>query len=75
MFSDRPGTPGRRQQMPRTTAMIFTPAREARYSASISVSSTSELSFSQMVGGAAGVGEGDLALDQLEQRPCAWSAG
>ncbi len=29
MFSDSPGTPGRRQQMPRTTAITFTPAREA----------------------------------------------
>ena len=26
MFSDRPGTPGRRQQMPRTTMLIGTPA-------------------------------------------------
>ena len=26
MFSDSPGTPGRRQQMPRTTRSIFTPA-------------------------------------------------
>ena len=30
MFSDRPGTPGRRQQMPRTTPSIFTPAWLAR---------------------------------------------
>ena len=29
MFSDSPGTPGRRQQMPRTTRSIFTPACEA----------------------------------------------
>ena len=26
MFSDRPGMPGRRQQMPRTTSSICTPA-------------------------------------------------
>ena len=37
--------------MPRTTAMIFTPAQEARYSASISGSSTSEFSLSQMSAG------------------------
>ena len=30
MFSDTPGTPGRRQQMPRTMSSIFTPACEAR---------------------------------------------
>ena len=48
MFSDRPGTPGRRQQMPRTTAATFTPAREASYSLSISRSSTSEFILSQM---------------------------
>ena len=29
IVSERPGTPGRRQQMPRTTIMIFTPARDA----------------------------------------------
>ena len=43
--------PGRRQQMPRITAMIFTPALEARYSASISASSTNELSFNQIAAG------------------------
>ena len=30
MFSLTPGTPGRRQQMPRTMRSIFTPACEAR---------------------------------------------
>ena len=36
-----PGTPGRRQQMPRTIRSIDTPACDARYSASIvSVSAT-----------------------------------
>ena len=29
MLSLTPGTPGRRQQMPRTRSWIFTPAREA----------------------------------------------
>jgi hypothetical protein len=29
MFSDNPGTPGRRQQMPRITAITFTPAWDA----------------------------------------------
>jgi hypothetical protein len=51
MLSDRPAMPGRRQQMPRTTAITFTPADDAWYSRSISVSSTSELSFSHMPAG------------------------
>ena len=29
MFSESPGTPGRRQQMPRTTRSMETPAAEA----------------------------------------------
>ena len=35
MFSEMPGKPGRRQQMPRTTRSIGTPAWLARYRASI----------------------------------------
>ena len=35
MFSDRPGTPGSRQQMPRTIRSICTPACDARYSAAM----------------------------------------
>ena len=75
MFSDRPGTPGRRQQMPRITAMIFTPAREASYSASISVSSTRLFIFSQIVAGLPARAKRDLALDQLQQHLRASSAG
>ena len=47
MLSERPGTPGRRQQMPRTTQSTCTPAWLARYSASMMPGSTSELHFSQ----------------------------
>jgi hypothetical protein len=36
MFSDSPGTPGRRQQNPRTISVIFTPACDASYSRSAS---------------------------------------
>ena len=41
MFSDTPGRPGRSAHTPRTISSIFTPAREARYSASIDWGSTS----------------------------------
>ena len=40
MFSDNPGTPGRRQQMPRTTRSISTPACDAAYNRSIDSGST-----------------------------------
>ena len=45
MFSLRPGTPERMQQMPRTTSSIVTPACDAAYSASIISSSASEFIF------------------------------
>ena len=48
MVSDRPGTPGRSAQMPRTQTSTCTPAREARYSASMSASSTIELTLMPM---------------------------
>ena len=51
MFSLNPFTPGRRQQMPRTLSRIFTPAREAAYSASISSGSASEFIFASMPAG------------------------
>ncbi len=61
MLSDRPGTPGRRQQMPRTTMQsICTPAREAAYRRSISRSSTRLFILSQMLRGLAGAGEADF---------------
>ena len=43
MFSDSPGMPGRSAQMPRTHRSTGTPACDARYSASTTVSSTSAL--------------------------------
>ena len=51
MLSLRPGTPGRRQQMPRTTRSTCTPAIEAAYSRSIICGSTSELSLAQIAAG------------------------
>ena len=45
MFSDIPGTPARRQQIPRTIIFIFTPAELAAYNASIIAGSEIELSF------------------------------
>ena len=45
MFSDSPLTPGRRAQPPRTIRSIFTPAREASYSALIVDSSVSAFIF------------------------------
>ncbi len=41
MFSEMPGSPGRRQQIPRTIRSICTPAREAEQRAVIAVGSTS----------------------------------
>ena len=46
MFSDRPGTPGRRQQMLRTTRSTCTPACDASYSDSITGRSTRPFIFS-----------------------------
>ena len=51
MFSESPGMPGRRQQMPRTTSSIDTPACEASYSASMTSGSTSEFIFIQITPG------------------------
>ena len=67
MFSLTPGTPGRRQQMPRTIRSICTPACEARYSASITAGSTRRFILkirrpSPLLALAL-----DLALDQREQ--------
>ena len=46
MFSETPGTPGRRQQMPRTLRSTGTPACEASYRAWMQRASTSEFIFS-----------------------------
>ena len=46
-----PGMPGRSAHTPRTMRSIFTPAREARYSASIACGSTSAFIFAMMRAG------------------------
>ena len=51
ILSDNPAMPGRRQQIPRTTSSIDTPACEASYSASMMSGSTSEFIFIQMAAG------------------------
>src|SRR5712691_1358135 len=51
MLSDIPGTPGRRQQIPRTTRSMLTPACEALYNRSMMAGSTSELSLAQICAG------------------------
>src|SRR3546814_3771481 len=48
---DMPSTPGRRQQMPRTTKSISTPASLASYSFSMIAGSTSEFIFAQIEAG------------------------
>ena len=48
MRSDTPGTPGRKQQMPRTMRSISTPALLAAYSARMTGGSTSALSLAMM---------------------------
>ena len=63
MFSDTPGTPGRRQQMPRTLRSTGTPACEARYSARMQRASTSEFIFIAIRASLAGLVRGDRALD------------
>jgi hypothetical protein len=45
IVSDSPGTPGRSAHIPRTHTSTGTPACEARYSASMMASSTSEFSL------------------------------
>ena len=47
MFSLSPGTPARSAQIPRTVTSTCTPAIDARYSASITPSSTIEFIFSR----------------------------
>src|SRR3989454_1075622 len=48
MVSETPGSPGRRQQMPRTTSSIATPPCDARYSASMTDGSTSAFIFTMI---------------------------
>ena len=51
MFSETPGSPGRRQQIPRTHRVIGVPACDARYSAWITPVSTSAFSFAKIPDG------------------------
>ncbi len=51
MLSERSGTPGRRQQMPRTTRSMATPASEARDRASMISGSASAFSLAQIAAG------------------------
>ena len=64
MFSTEPGTPGRRQQMPRMTRSICTPALLASYSASTISGSPSEFILDDDATLAA---ERCLVLDEVEQ--------
>ena len=66
MFSETPGTPGRRQQMPRTLRSTRTPAREASYSAWMQPASTSEFIFSAIRASSPAAVGGDGALDLLD---------
>jgi len=59
-----PGQPGRRQQMPRTTSSMATPACDARYSASITDGSTS--GYLTMIRAARPRARCALALDQAD---------
>ena len=51
IFSLTPGTPGRRQQMPRTIRSIGTPSREAAYISSIMPASVKLLNLAMMPAG------------------------
>ena len=51
MFSERPGTPGRRVHMPRTIKSICTPARLASYRARMMPGSISEFILAMMRAG------------------------
>src|SRR5918997_1410430 len=51
MFSESPGIPGRRQQVPRTIRSMRTPARAALYKASMTVGSTSAFILTMMRAG------------------------
>ena len=64
MFSDSPGTPARRQQMPRMSRSIWTPAWLAAYSASIISASPIELALIVIRPSAPNAAS---LLDQLEQ--------
>ena len=73
MFSVSPGTPGARQQRPRTIRSTGTPACEARDSASQISRSSSWFILQTIRAGRPGLVVFDLALDELDElaRACA----
>ena len=75
MRSESPGTPGRRQQMPRTMRSISTPAWLAAYSSSISAGSTRLFILAMMRAGRPGAGVLGLAADALDAAPSRRSVG
>ena len=68
MFSETPGIPGRSAHRPRMIRSICTPAREARYSASMTCGSTSEFILAMIRAGRPGARVLGLALDLLDDR-------
>ena len=68
MFSLRPGTPGRRQQMPRTTRSICTPAFEAAIEPVDQPGIDQRVELGPDRGRLAGAGVGDLGVDQAVER-------
>ena len=75
MVSDRPGTPGRSAHMPRTHRSTGTPACEARYSASITTSSTSALHLNAILRGLARPGPRRPAASILLTMPARSASG
>ena len=67
MFSVWPGTPGRRQQNPRTIRSIGTPAFEASHRASIMSGSSSWFILAMMRAGFPRALVLDLTMDEIEQ--------
>ena len=71
IFSDMPGTPGRRQQMPRTTRSIDTPACDACVEQVDDRRIDQRVHLGPDLRRPAGAGMRDLGLDQLGERGCA----
>ncbi|MNN32212.1 hypothetical protein D3C81_1459250 [compost metagenome] len=67
IFSDRPGTPGRRQQIPRMTSSIRTPHWLARYRASMISGSTRAFILAQMAAGLP-LAAADISLPIISSR-------